>query len=338
MVWRPEDGQTYTAGTAVGDSQTVLSVTNWTSYSDNSLTNGVRYYYQIFSYNSEYVYTAGPTSSLVAGITCPTNYLAIGPNTAVGVSSAFCIAKYEMKNSGGTPVTTSAGSPWAIIGRDTNGGILGAIVRCQSLGAGYDLTSNAQWQAVARDIETATDGLGNYLNWSNGSTSGSNFMNTGHTDNVPPNSLAASTDNDPCFGTGQTNCADNTHADFRQKRTHTLSTGDVIWDASGNLTEWLKTDIPLGPPWEVVSNFVSQRPWLTGLNNSDKWGTVGTYTSKSSGIYGGLGYQTQGGGGTGVRRGSCFNEGIASGVFHADINYNPQGTSLYDGFRCVYQP
>src|SRR5690606_29006040 len=151
-------------------------------------------------YNASYQYTAGATASGVPGITCPTNYLAVGPNTDVGVADAFCVAKYEMKNDGSdNAVSQSAGTPWVSITRDDDGGTPGAITRCQSIGTEYDLISNAQWQAIARDIELAQSG-GVFLNWSNGSTAGANALNRGHSDNSPNNALAASTDDDPCSG------------------------------------------------------------------------------------------------------------------------------------------
>ena len=54
---------------------------------------------------------------------------------------------------------------------------------------------------------------------------------SGHHDNSPANSLDASTDNDPYYGTGDI-------APSLQKRTLVLNNGEVIWDFSGNVSEW----------------------------------------------------------------------------------------------------
>jgi formylglycine-generating enzyme required for sulfatase activity len=203
------------------------------------------------------------------------------------------------------------------------------------LGAGYDLISNAQWQAVAREIELAQT-AGVYLNWSNGSTSGANALNRGHSDNTPFSDLAASTDNDPCFGTGQVNCANNTSVDFGQKRTHTLPSGEVIWDVAGNVYEWVKLDIVAGPPYEGGNNFISQQPWTTDLNHPEMWGPFGNYSAKSSGEYGGLGYGYLGFSGGAVIRGGNWNHVGDSGVFYARLDEGPLMSSIILGFRCVY--
>ena len=339
VSWSPTDGQVYSAGQTVGGTHFVVSSGVWTTASDTSLTNGASYHYQVFSYNSAYQYTAGATASGIPGITCPTNYLAVGPNTDVLVSDAFCVAKYEMKilgddngNQGYSAAFVAdsrvSGTPWTRINRNQS------ITECQALGAGYDLISNAQWQALAREIELAQN-AGTYLNWSNGSTSGANALNRGHSDGAPSSALAASLDSDPCFGTTNVNCANNTHADFTQKRTHTLSSGEVIWDVAGNVYEWVKVDIVAGPPHEGGNNYISQQPWTTGLNHPEMWGPFGNYTSKNSGAYGGLGYGYLGYSAGAVLRGGSWDFVTGSGVFHAVLYYGPLDSSTALGFRCV---
>ncbi len=274
------------------------------------------------------------------GITCPTNYLAVGPNTGVLVSRAFCVSKYEMKilgdNNGDQAYSAAivadsraSGTPWVNIDRNQ------AITECQALGSGYGLISNAQWQAVAREIELAQN-AGVYLNWSNGSTSGANALNRGHSDNGPPNTLAASLDSDPCFGTGNASCANNTVADFTQKRTHTLSSGEAIWDVAGNVYEWVMLDIAAGPPYEGTDNYISQQPWASGLNRPEMWGPFGNYTTKNSGEYGGLGYAILSLSFGAVIRGAYWLNVSDSGVFDARLVFGPLESNPDLGFRCVY--
>jgi hypothetical protein len=338
VSWSPTTGQVYTAGQTVGSTHVVVFSGVWTTASDTSLINSATYHYQVFSYNSAYEYKAGAVASGVPGITCPTNYLALGPNTDVLVSDAFCVSKYEMKilgdNNGNQAYSAAfvadsrvSGTPWVQINRNQS------ITECQALGGGYDLISNAQWQAVAREIELAQT-AGVYLNWSNGSTSGANALNRGHSDSTPNNALAASLDSDPCFGTGQASCANNTNADFTQKRTHTLSSGEVIWDVAGNVFEWVKQDIVAGPPYEGADNYISQQPWTSGLNHPEMWGPFGNYTAKNSGEYGGLGF-----GVLGVSDGAVFRGGdwlnAVSGVFFANLDFVPLFSYSGLGFRCV---
>ncbi len=334
--WDPVDGEVYSAGQAVGSTHLVVYSGSWTTAADTALTNGATYHYQVFSYNGAYQYTAGATASGVPGITCPTNYLAVGPNADVGVVEAFCVAKYEMKDDGSSnAVSQMAGLPWASISRDDNGGTPGTITRCRNIGPGFDLISNAQWQAVAREIETA-ESAGVQLNWSNGSTAGANGINHGHSDFAPFGLLAASTDGDPCFGTGNANCANNAHAHFTQKRTHVLSSGETIWDIAGNAWESVKGDIAAGPPFEGVSGYISQQPWTSGLNHPEMWGPFGSYVSKNSGEYGGLGYGWLGISGGVIIRGGGYATAIPVGVFQVDLGLGPLTTDPTTGFRCAY--
>ena len=130
--------------------------------------------------------------------------------------------KYEAKNVGGVATSQASSSPWAYITQ------YDATMKCRSLGDGFNLISNDQWMTVATNIANQAS------NWEDGSV-GSGALNRGHSDGTPYSSLAASTDSDACSGTGQS-CSDISWDS--QKRTHTLSNGEVIWDMAGNLTEW----------------------------------------------------------------------------------------------------
>lgn len=96
------------------------------------------------------------------GISCPTNYVSVPKNLSY-VSSDFCVMKYEAKaetNAGGSydsdglsvslgsykPASVATNLPWRSINR------INARSECQSLGFGYDLISNAQWQTIARNV------------------------------------------------------------------------------------------------------------------------------------------------------------------------------------------
>ena len=116
------------------------------------------------------------TTTFVIQTICPTGYVRVPKNPDVGTYHDFCIAKYEMANVSGVATSTSGQSPWVNISQTA------AITACQNLGTGYDLILNAEWQAVARDVETAYSG-GSYLNWTNGSQSSGNGLSEGNWNN-----------------------------------------------------------------------------------------------------------------------------------------------------------
>ena len=251
--------------------------------------------------------------SFVADNNCPANYVRVPFDSTVGTTADFCVAKYEMSNDGsGNAVSSMTALPWTNIIRGNGGGDGGAIDKCQAIGAGYDLISNAEWQTVARNIEAGQDGGGNYLNWSNGSVSGSNYLNMGNMgmdgnyyyDPGSSSGLAADLDTNPCSGIPtHTNCATQSNSDWAYKRTFELSNGNIVWDFAGNDYTWVK---------DTYTNqgnsgaYASSEPW-TGGGISTLWGPAGNYTSKNSGNYGGLGYQWLGYSGGAVFRGGNWN-------------------------------
>jgi hypothetical protein len=131
--------------------------------------------------------------------------------------------KFEGKDDGGgTPVSTAAGMPWASITAST------AKTRCKLNGANYDLISNAEWMTIARDIEAEPS------NWTSGVV-GLERLYQGHSDGGAL--LEVTDENDPYDGTGNLS-TDPVGAGKEQRRMHTLSTGDTIWDLAGNNAEF----------------------------------------------------------------------------------------------------
>lgn len=252
----------------------------------------------------------------------------VAANATLGVSD-FCVAKYEMKDGGGGVATSQAsGTPWVSIDRNQ------AISKCTDLGGNYDLISNLQWQALAREIETVQNPAGTYLNWSNESTAGDSYLNRGNSNSGVTPPLAASTDNDPCAGTAYPLCANSAHSDFSQKRTHTLQSGEIIWDVAGNVWEWVLDD---NNQAQGADSFVSL---ATGWSAATKMklASEGNYTAKNGPEYGGLGYGWINYSLGGIIRGGGWYDGTGAGVFAAWLNI--EVASSYDdiGFRCVFQP
>ncbi len=182
-------------------------------------------------------------------INCPEGYIPVPGNTMYGTDD-FCIMKYEAKaleistgsivsdfqiNTGDTntyrSVSVPEGMPWRRINQ------INARTHCENVGG--SLINLSQRQTISRNIEAVDS------NWSNGEV-GNGSINRGHTNNFPSNPLQASVnDENGCFGYTNGRICDN--GDWHiNKRTHTLSNGEIVWDFSGNISNWLDNTIPRG--------------------------------------------------------------------------------------------
>jgi formylglycine-generating enzyme required for sulfatase activity len=279
------------------------------------------------------------------GLVCPVGYVKVPGNPLYGTQD-FCVMKYEAKavaisdptvglttpNTGfntianNTTATTAAngrmiasvasGYPIANISQTT------AIQYC--IDAGGSLMTNAEWMTLVRNIESVPS------NWTGGAV-GNGGLWRGHSDNSPATALEASTDNNLGYtGTGNTSPS-------IEKRTHTLSNGETIWDISGNVWEWTSDTIQgqnkpnnssgaLWQQWTAISNFGNlsydlTRPSNTSWNSSQNMGQyyAGTVTGTTTFAF---------------RRGGYWDPTNA-GVFALDLNNTPSNTSNFIGFRCV---
>ena len=187
-------------------------------------------------------------------------------NPAVGTYEDFCVRHRKPQAARDIP-------------RD---GASGAIATCQAIGAGYDLMTNAEWQTVAREVETAYTTGGGYLNWSNGSDAGSNTLTPGQAGG----------------GAGSLE----------------LSNGGFVFNLSGSVSQWVK-DNNSSP--QGNDDYVSNSPW----SSQSQWGPLnpnGTYSSMTSGAYGGLGFQYLNHAGGAIARGGYSPDSVEySGVFAA---------------------
>lgn len=321
------------------------------------------------------------SSASTTAIMCPSGgpegeYIVVPGNSAYGTSD-FCVMKYEAKakrdsdsqiNAWGclegtvscgtsnwvsntpaeasTPVSVATGRPWREISRGQ------ALLECQSLGAGFDLITNDEWQTIARNIENQTsnweENIVGGVSTGNGGTD-NNRLNQGHADGTPDEPLSANTDDaQGCEGTSQT-CNGGTGGDWNfQKRTHNLSNGEVIWDFSANVWEWPKDDnsnsygsssdfSQITSVTHPNSYSLSGGTTTTARNAKNQFGPLGDYTSMNSGVYGGLG---RGGfGGTvGILRGGDWGWGSSAGIFTTYLGWGPGNSADHVGFRCVFRP
>lgn len=185
----------------------------------------------------------GTQAPLIAD--CPTGYITV-PGSSLFNTNSFCVMKYEAKNSSGTAVSVPAGSPWASITQPA--AITAGAAACPNC---HLMTEN-EWLTIAQNIIYVPS------NWVGG-TVGVGALYEGHADGSPSSALAASaTDTDGYINTGQTT--------GDQRRTFTLSNGQVIWDFAGNVREQTQQTITTGQPGTPV---YSWQDWdSTGVQNN----------------------------------------------------------------------
>jgi hypothetical protein len=196
--------------------------------------------------------------------TCPSGFIKVPGNPDYSTQD-FCLMKYDAKCSNTNPacvtkegvyrndlpgcackgnfqvVSTPKGAPITYIPED-NGTTETAKAYCNN--AGWHLVTNGEWMTVAKNIEQVE------ANWCNRDGTGcgnppgtpGKILANGHNDDNPNYALTASTDDKSCFGTtsdGSNTCGSK----GSQKRTLTLSNGEIVWDMAGNVWQWIDAEI-----------------------------------------------------------------------------------------------
>jgi hypothetical protein len=259
---------------------------------------------------------------------CSSNYLMVPPNQAVGTTSDFCIAKYEMKNVAGTATSEMAGTPWVSLT------MIDAKNACSALGSRFHLITNPEWMTVARNIELVGS------NWSSG-MSGVGVIARGHSDDNPSVALAAAADNDPYYMTGNS-ALDAPNSGWEQKRTLELSNGEIIWDFSANVWEIIDWEVPYTQKAYVSSDGGPVTTWreFSSIDvnsgggdtmNPETWQPFYSLLSSNEG----LGQYYSGDGDTVVRRGENWDGGSIAGPYTLMISWKVTSVSNAAGFRCV---
>lgn len=248
---------------------------------------------------------------------CPTGYLFV-PADQVMRTQAFCIAKFEMKDVSGVATSQASGTIWT------------GVTRAESETAcGTDagrLPSNSEWNAVARNIAQVTS------NWKVSNDGDLLQVNLGLRGGSGIEDVADESNH--CINTSDSPCTSSEWK--RHKRTHKLSTGEFIWDFSGNA-------------WEAVSgtfldNVPASNVYLTNLTTTS---VFNHYLGRPTDFvcyqpynddYCGFGYGWLSSADSGIQaiyRGGSYNNGIDAGLFTADFDYDDTQYSSYHSFRCV---
>lgn len=247
----------------------------------------------------------------------------------------FCVMKYEAKNNSGAPTSTASNAPWVFINQQD------ASTECASLGKGYHLINNGEWMTIATNLANVAS------NWSGGSV-GSGSLFRGHTDDSP-NSAGGS----PCAASAndslayvETDCtpiaAGGAEDDeSTQRRTMTLSNGQVIWDFSGNVWEWVhylninQKPTPNGYFWSeypaVSGTSTMPLSYLIPSNSLKSFWTDSWDSNQSIGMLW-AGPDTEGGS---LHRGGDWDDAGYGGVFAANLHASPTPTYDAIGFRCA---
>ena len=255
--------------------------------------------------------TTAQTQARTQSGSCPEGYVLVAGNPDYSTptpSKNFCVMKYAASNGGnGAAVSRQGLTPWVNINRTS------AANACAAIGEGYHLITNAEWMTIARDIEADP------ANWNRGAGP----VGTGTLSRGNSNSGAASVtgeDLNPYLGTGITN------DDWTHKRTHTLSTDEVIWDMAGNVWQWVSDDLVTGQDrWQEFSD---QTKFPMQSQNRILYAPSGPYNSAQN-----IGkiYMFNGGA---VLRGGAWSNDTSAGVFAASLDLSASYSHGLVGFRC----
>jgi formylglycine-generating enzyme required for sulfatase activity len=307
-----EVGSAVSAGTTIAITTSTLAAASYTFYANATGSGGTS---SCSTANVSYTINA-----------CPAGYISVPSMASVGAPDNFCAMQFEAKNSGGDPVSTATGAPWVSINQ------VNAKAECQSLGANYDLISNPEWMAIARNVENVAS------NWTDGAV-GSGCLKRG---NVGGANACAGGDSgyngsDPESGAGRNALA-----------SLTLDNGEVIWDLSGNVWEWtdwtlggaLSTNMSQGnkpseggtptASWKeftVIDTFSALAPAESILPDDPSFNANHGMGRYYAGTYGGA-----------ALRGGSWSSGTDAGAFALGLYYSSSSTSTYVGFRCVIRP
>ena len=246
-----------------------------------------------------------------------------------------CIMQYEAKKGTGNIATSVAtGTPWVSIYQDV------AKAECEKIGA--HLITNAEWMAIARDIEAQDE----------------NWVGTGTARVLKMGNVGSNTnDSTAWYALGSADFEGNTktgtNRDSDSPARLVLSNGQSIWDFSGNVWEWVDDKFDCGveecpaslmpqPATASYREFTAITSWgkysrteiaPSGSYNSTQ-GTGQIYTTNN------FAYSSEPPAGYNSTihafvRGGDWGNGANAGVFALALSHSPSGSDPSFGFRCA---
>ena len=273
------------------------------------------------------------SSSPITNI-CPLNFIVVPGSSTYGTND-FCVMKYEAKQVGATttPISQASGLPWVNISQTT------AIANAPntknqdgSTCTTCHLITEAEWMTIAQNVLSVAS------NWDNGAgvhTVGTGYIYSGHNDNVPANAIEAS-NNDTLGYTNTGNASGN------QRRTLTLTNGEVIWDMSGNVYDWTSGTIAgsaqpglageVAYVWKQWNNASLLQNGLPTSSMPSSTGIAGITWNSSAGV--GQLYSNYGeAAARAFLRGGTWGSGGYAGVLHLILLHSASGAGTSLGFR-----
>ena len=257
---------------------------------------------------------------------CPTGFIPVPGNATFGTNGGFCVMKYEARDVSSVATSQATGTPWVSI-TPTN-----AITAATTACSGCHLISESEWLTIAHNVLNVDS------NWSGGSV-GNGYIYSGHNDASSALIAASSDDGDGYYLTGNT-------APSNQRRTLTLSNGEVIWDLAGNA-------------WEITQGTIAgnQQPGLASdSGNSTKQyndpgfllGGLPSSAVPSFGTPSASGWDATDGIGALIsdyssvdtttrafRRGGNWGSPTSAGIFTLTVRYGLDVSHSHTGFRAV---
>ena len=295
-------------------------------------------------------------STTASSLNCPTGFIPVPGSITYGTGD-FCVMKYEAKNVNGIATSQAASTPWTFMSQ------IAAVTASSAACSGCHLITEAEWMTLAQNVVSVSS------NWRDGvvgiSTNNTNYIYSGHNDNFPNHSIAASGDDtDGYYGTNN-NSSDSTISNVSvngvlnsvigktQRRTLALTNGEIIWDMSGNVLEWTAGQITGGQPGIIGESSFSRKEWSAATVNgnlainpfpsnanplADNWlsGGSSNWATGAQGI--GALYSCAGNVSAcnmlqGFIRSNAWNRGNTAGIFSLSLISLPTAAASDFGFR-----
>ena len=320
---------------AIAESSTniCLKASGFNSYTYTPVNTSNPQAFHLTSTNGTTSYLITDNSAPYTPITCPTGYIVVPGNSTYGTAD-FCVMKYEAKNVGGVATSQAALTPWVSIPQTGAGSATTlAAAACTTC----HLITEAEWLTIAQNVLNVAS------NWDNGAgvhAVGTGYIYSGNNDNVIDTGAGAALDADTNDSNGYYRTANV--APSNQKRTLTLSNGEVIWDLAGNVWEWTSGQVqsPIIQPgitgaggtwrnWTAITNPgtlpINPSPATTGITGASTWTStngIGQIWSNSDEVA--L---------RGFLRGGAWSHGGYAGVLTLLLYNAPAGTGADIGFR-----